>query len=181
MDIGPHCVVGSGVTIGDGTVFRNNVVQKLIQPHFASQTHARNMEIGIFNACIVDAERRKVQAEFDSMRSRQKEMGKIIGQKKAKGEDATDLMKEMGNLPDLYYSIPDLARLELRAGNRSQAIELLGMARSQPELDSAASMRIEKAIAEFGEELGEEEVSEALIRGKRLELEEVILGYIGKE
>jgi predicted ATPase len=91
------------------------------------------------------------------------------------------MFQEMGNLPDLLYSVPDLARLELRAGNRSQAIELLGLARSQPELDSAASIRIEKAITEFSEEMAEEEVSEALIRGKSLELEEVILGYIEKE
>jgi hypothetical protein len=55
------------------------------------------------------------------------------------------------------------------------------MARSQPELDSAASIRIEKTIAEFSEELPEEEISEALISGKSLELEEVILGYIEKE
>ncbi|MGB3712888.1 MAG: protein kinase [Candidatus Promineifilaceae bacterium] len=95
--------------------------------------------------------------------------------------DSFGMFHEMGNLPDLLYSIADLARLELRAGNRSQAVELLGMARSQPEVDSVTRLRIEKTIAEFSGELPEEEVSEALIHGKSMELEEVILGYLEKE
>ncbi len=44
--------------------------------------------------------RRKIQAEHDSKRAHQKELGKQIGLKKSNGEDANDLIEEMGNLPD---------------------------------------------------------------------------------
>jgi len=92
--------------------------------------------------------------------------------------ESFDMLCSMGNLPDLLFSIPDLARLEHRAGKTTQAIELLGMAKSQPELDSASRVRIEKAISELRNELSDDEFSEAFRRGESKVLGDVVSSYL---
>jgi len=44
--------------------------------------------------------RRKIQAEHDSRKARQKELGREIGRRKSEGEDTSDLIEELGNLPE---------------------------------------------------------------------------------
>lgn len=53
----------------------------------------------------IDDKRRRLQVEFDTMRARQKELSKLIGQMKACGKDASELIEEMGNLPERIKSI----------------------------------------------------------------------------
>ena len=48
----------------------------------------------------LDAERRRLQTEFQAVQARRNEASKLIGQAKAKQEDATALMAEVAALKD---------------------------------------------------------------------------------
>ncbi|MBM3483719.1 MAG: serine--tRNA ligase, partial [Alphaproteobacteria bacterium] len=47
-----------------------------------------------------DAERRRLQTEFQAVQSRRNEASKLIGQAKAKGQDASALMAEVAQLKE---------------------------------------------------------------------------------
>jgi len=66
---------------------------------------ARGDEVSLDTVLSIAEERRNTQAEHDKLRSRQKDLGKLIGKKKAAGEDAYDLIAEMGDLPTRIKSL----------------------------------------------------------------------------
>jgi tetratricopeptide (TPR) repeat protein len=94
---------------------------------------------------------------------------------------AFGLFRSIGNLPDALYSIPDLARLEDRVGNKTLALELLGMANAHVLLDSAARIRIKNAIAFLRSEMTDDEADEALRIGEMLVLSEVVDTYSNRD
>jgi len=70
----------------------------------------RGEPFSLTNVIELAEKRRKTQAEYDSLRARQKELGKLIGQKKGKKEDASDLLAEMGNIPDRIKELEGIER-----------------------------------------------------------------------
>lgn len=71
----------------------------------------RGQPFSLANLLALDERRRKLQVEFDTMRARQKELSKLIGQAKASGKDASELMAEMGNLPERIKAIEQERRM----------------------------------------------------------------------
>jgi len=65
----------------------------------------RGEAVSLEKALDLADRRRKIQAEHDSLRARQKELGKLIGKKKAAGEDAGEFISEMGDMPDRIKSL----------------------------------------------------------------------------
>ncbi len=65
----------------------------------------RGEAISLARLLDVNENRRKTQAEHDELRARQKELGRLIGKKKSDGEDAGELISEMGDLPDRIKSL----------------------------------------------------------------------------
>lgn len=70
----------------------------------------RGGNVSLSKVIELSSQRRKTQAEHDGLRSRQKELGKLVGQKKANGEDASALLAEMGDLPENIKSLDALNR-----------------------------------------------------------------------
>ncbi len=67
--------------------------------------HNKNEKADLDALLETDELRRKLQFDFDTLKARQNQVSQTIGQKKKNGEDASDLLNEMGSVAEQIKAI----------------------------------------------------------------------------
>ena len=80
----------------------------------------------------------------------------------------------MQDIPHTLFCLVDVSRLRVRAGQPERAAELLGLALHHPASYSEVERDARPVLEALREELGAEELEEALARGVGMELEQVV-------
>jgi seryl-tRNA synthetase len=72
----------------------------------------KNEKADLDKLLAIDEEKRQLQFEYDNLRAEQNRVSKLIGQKKKEGEDASELLEEMGSVAERTKALNnDLGRV----------------------------------------------------------------------
>ncbi len=89
------------------------------------KTRGYEFDVNRFNA--LEAERKAVQTKTEELQARRNALSKQVGMLKAKGQDATSLLREASAIPD------EVKQLETQLARDSAAIAAMDARSSEPD------------------------------------------------